>query len=126
MRKFTFGAVFTTILTILTGVLVSWADDAGAADAGAGGGLLPIIGYLAFFGIIMYLLVFLPQRRKDKKAKELMNSLQVGHRVTTHSGIVGKVVNIKDDVVTVESGVERTQIELKKWAIRDVDKPIEA
>jgi preprotein translocase subunit YajC len=90
------------------------------------GGFLPIVGYLVFFGGIMYLMVYMPQKRKDKKAKELMNSLQVGHRVTTHSGIVGKVVNIKDDVVTVESGVERTQLEVKKWAIRDVDKPVEA
>ena len=96
------------------------------AEGGGSGGIITIVGYLLFFGVIMYLMVFLPQRRKDKKAKELMNSLQVGHRVTTHSGIVGKVVNIKDDVVTVESGVERTQIEVKKWAIRDIEKPIEA
>jgi len=102
----------------------AWASE-GAAEGGLGG-FLPIVGYLLFFGAIMYLMVFLPQKRKDKKAKELMSSLQVGHRVTTHSGIVGKVVNIKDDVVTVESGVERTQLEIKKWAIRDVEKPIEA
>ena len=125
MKKVLSGLTLS-ILTIMAGVAASWAEAATGAEAGAGGGLLPIIGYLAFFGIIMYLLVFLPQRRKDKKAKELMNSLQVGHRVTTHSGIVGKVVNIKDDVITVESGVERTQIEFKKWAIRDVEKPIEA
>ena len=96
------------------------------ADAGGLGSFIPIIGYLVFFGGIMYLLVYRPQKRKDKKAKELMDSLQVGHKITTHSGIVGKVVNIKDDVITVESGVERTQLELKKWAVRDVDKPIEA
>jgi len=115
------------IIPILTFLNISHADAPVAPDGGGGlGGLLPIVGYLVFFGGIMYLLVYMPQKRKDKKAKELMNSLQVGHRVTTHSGIVGKVVNIKDDVVTLESGVERTQIELKKWAIRDVDKPIEA
>ena len=118
-------ATLLSAVPFLAGATAGWAEGADAAEAGLGG-FVPIIGYLLFFGIIMYLLVFLPQKRKDKKAKELMNSLQVGHRVTTHSGIVGKVVNIKDDVVTVESGVERTQIELKKWAIRDVDKPIEA
>ena len=107
----------------MVSVTAGWAEG---TDDIAGGSMLPIVGYLLFFGVVMYLLVFLPQRRKDKKAKELMNSLQVGHRVTTHSGIVGKVVNIKDDVITVESGVERTQIEFKKWAIRDVEKPIEA
>ena len=113
------------LITVATGTITAWAEAA-PAEGGGIGSFLPIIGYLLFFGAIMYLMVFLPQKRKDKKAKELMNSLQVGHRVTTHSGIVGKVVNIKDDVVTVESGVERTQIEFKKWAIRDVEKPIEA
>ncbi|MDR3120576.1 MAG: preprotein translocase subunit YajC [Clostridiales bacterium] len=108
---------------------VGAAADSGAVDPAAAGGLasfLPLLGYLAFFGVVMYLMVYMPQKRKDKKAKELLNSLQVGYRVTLHSGIVGKIVNLKDDVVTVESSVERTQIEVKKWAIKDVDKPVEA
>jgi len=118
--------VLSAVLAIVAGTGAVWAD---AADGAAQGGLssfLPMIGYLLIFGLIMYFFIFLPQRRKDKKAKELMNSLQVGYRITTHSGIVGKIVNIRDDVVTVESGVERTQLDLKKWAIRDVDKPLEA
>ncbi|MCL2057991.1 MAG: preprotein translocase subunit YajC [Oscillospiraceae bacterium] len=124
MKKLLFKAAismmpFTAFATVARAEAVEGAE-------GAMGGFMPIVGYLLFFGVVMYLLIFLPQKRKDKKAKELMNSLQVGHRVTTHSGIVGKVVNIKDDVITVESGVERTQLELKKWAIRDVEKPIEA
>jgi len=125
MKKRLIGTLLSAI-PFSAGAITAWAESADAAAEGGLGGFVPIIGYLLFFGVVMYLLVFLPQKRKDKKAKELMNSLQVGHRVTTHSGIVGKVVNIKDDVITVESGVERTQIELKKWAIRDVDKPIEA
>ena len=117
------------VMACLTLVPAAWAEGGGDAAAPAQGGIesfLPMIGYLLFFGVVMYLLIYLPQKRKDKKAKELINSLQIGYKVTTHSGIVGKVVNLKDDVVTIESGVERTQLELKKWAIRDVDKPIEA
>ena len=124
MKKSILGFMFS-VLPFMAIALAGWAAE-GEAGAEGGGGLITIVGYLLFFGVVMYLMIFLPQRRKDKKAKELMSSLQVGHRVTTHSGIVGKVVNIKDDVITVESGVERTQIEFKKWAIRDVEKPIEA
>jgi len=105
------------------------ADTAATGDAAAEGGIatfLPMVAWIAFFGIIMYFMIYLPQKRKDKKAKELMNSLSVGQTVTTHSGVVGKVVNIKDDVVTIASGVERTQIEYKKWAIRDVEQQIQA
>ena len=101
------------------------------ADSADGGGaegnpMFTLLLYLGFFAVVMVIMVYLPQRRKDKKAKEMLASLKVGYTVTTHSGIVGRIMNIKDDVITIQSGVERTQIEFKKWAIKDVDKQIEA
>lgn len=125
MKKFFKGAILTSAV-IFSAAGAGWADSAGGEGGGLAGSMLPMLGYLLFFGVIMYLLVYLPQKRKDKKAKELMNSLQVGYRVTTHSGIVGRIINIKDDVLTVESGVERTRLDIKKWAVRDVEKPVEA
>ena len=87
---------------------------------------LPTLGSLVFFILMMYLLIFLPQKRRDKKAKEMLDSMQVGHQVITIGGISGKVVNIKDDEVTIETGVEKAKINLKKWAIKEVIKPIES
>lgn len=82
--------------------------------------------YIAFFIGIMYLLIFLPQKRRDKKNKEMLNTLSVGSNITTIGGITGKIVNIKDDELTIESGIENTKILVKRWAIKDVEKPIEA
>ncbi len=82
--------------------------------------------YIAFFIGIMYLLIFLPQKRRDKKNKEMLNTLTVGSNITTIGGITGKIVNIKDDELTIESGIENTKILIKRWAIKDVEKPIEA
>ncbi len=76
------------------------------------------------FGL-MYVMLILPQKRKEKKTKELLNSLQVGWAVTSIGGIYGKIVNIKDDEVTVETSVEKTQVVFKRWAIKDVVKPVE-
>ncbi|MDF2984584.1 MAG: preprotein translocase, YajC subunit [Eubacterium sp.] len=76
------------------------------------------------FGL-MYVMLILPQKKKEKKTKELLNSLQVGWAVTTIGGIAGKIVNIKDDEVTIESGVEKTKILVKRWAVKDVVKPVE-
>jgi len=90
------------------------------------GSLLVTVGYIVFFVVIMYLLVFLPQKRREKKAKQMLDSLQVGNDIVSIGGITGKVINIKDDEVTVETGVEKAKIVLKKWAIRDVVKPIES
>jgi preprotein translocase subunit YajC len=70
-------------------------------------------------------MIFLPQRKRDKKAKELMSALQVGNMIVSIGGISGKVINLKDDEVTVETSVEKTQVVFKKWAIKEVQKPLE-
>jgi preprotein translocase subunit YajC len=90
------------------------------------GSILVTVGYLAFFILIMYLLIFLPQKKRDKKAKAMLDALLVGDSVVTIGGISGKVINIKDDEVTLETGVERAKINIKKWAIKEVAKPIES
>ncbi len=91
-----------------------------------GGGIWLTVGYIVFFAVIMYFLIFLPQKKRDKKAKAMLDSMQVGNEVVTIGGISGKVVNIKDDEVTVETGVERAKINFKKWAIKEVVKPVES
>lgn len=93
---------------------------------GQGGGILLTVGYLLFFVVIMYLLIFLPQKRRDKKAKEMLGALQVGNNVVTIGGISGKVINLKDDEVTIETSVEKTKVNLKKWAVKEVIRPVES
>lgn len=84
-----------------------------------------LIWFAAIIGI-MYLLVFLPQKKRDKKAKAMLSAMQVGNNVITIGGITGKVINIKDDEVTIETGIEKAKINFKKWAIKEVSTPIES
>jgi len=90
------------------------------------GSLWISLAYIVFFILIMYLLVFLPQKKRDKKAKAMLDALKVGDNVVTIGGISGKVVNIKDDEVTIETGVERAKVNFKKWAIKEVIAPVES
>lgn len=99
--------------------------EEGASGLGAMGGIGFVI-YIVFIIGIMYLLVFLPQKRRDKKAREMINSLKVGDKIVTIGGVSAKIINIKDDEVTVETGIEKTKLVLKNWAVKEVDKPIEA
>jgi preprotein translocase subunit YajC len=92
---------------------------------GSQGGIISIVIYLVFFVALMYLMIFLPQKKRDKKAKEMLSSIQVGNNVVTIGGISGKVVNIKDDDIAIETSIEKTQLVFKKWAIKEVQKPIE-
>ena len=78
---------------------------------------------ILLFGL-MYVILILPQKKKEKKARQLIEQAIVGDKVVSIGGITGKIINIKDDEFTIESGNERTKLTVKKWAIKEVDKPI--
>ncbi len=85
-------------------------------------------GGLDFTWIIMLVLLvgmfFFMSRSNKKKEKEAANmrdSLQVGDEVTTIGGIIGKVVSIKDETFVLETTKAKTQIRFLKGAIRSVD-----
>ena len=65
----------------------------------------------------MFVLIVLPDRKRKKAAAELRNSLEVGDEITTTSGIVGKVVHVKDEFVTFETGEDRVRLKIAKWGI---------
>ncbi|MCX7920675.1 MAG: preprotein translocase subunit YajC [Clostridia bacterium] len=91
-----------------------------------GSGLTPLILSTVFMFALMYLMVILPQRKREKKTREMLSALQVGSNVITVGGVMGKIINIKDDEITVETSVEKTQVKFKKWAIKEVEKTIES
>ena len=75
------------------------------APSGQGGpGLSAFIIQIGLFIAIFYFLLIRPQRRQQAEHKQLLASLQRGDKVVTSSGIVGEVVHIKEDEVTVRSG----------------------
>lgn len=121
--------LFTT--AIMAGTLMSFvvsaAEESPAADQdSAKGGLLgdflPIIAMYALLFGAMYFILIRPQRKRQKKEDELRNSVILGDNITTIGGVTGRVVQIKDDEITIESSIDRTLLTFKKWAIRDVQK----
>ena len=73
--------------------------------------LLPLITVFLIFYVILYV----PQRRRQKKHKEYIESLKIGDDVVTESGIYGRVVNIKDESVTLV--LKKGEIEIMKSKI---------
>ena len=67
--------------------------------------------------VAMYLILFLPQKKQQKKDAAMRNSLDIGDEVITSGGIIGRVVSIKDNTVVIESTGDRTKIRLLKNAI---------
>ena len=70
--------------------------------------LLPLITVF----IIFYVILYIPQRRRQKKHKEYVENLKIGDNVITDSGIFGRIVNIKEEKVTLV--VKKGEIEILK------------
>ncbi|MBQ4639808.1 MAG: preprotein translocase subunit YajC [Clostridia bacterium] len=79
--------------------------------------LLPLV--LMF--VIFYFFLIRPQRKKDKKVKEMLAALKPGDRITTIGGIYGTITGIKDDTITLAIGSQRTEMVVTRWAIRQVE-----
>ena len=66
-------------------------------------------------GAVFYFFIIRPQSAARKKAEQMLGALKKGDDVTTAGGIVGRVVSVKDNLITIESGtaslvVERARI----------------
>lgn len=96
---------------------------AGAADAADQGSMGSIVlYYLVMFGVViamMYFIAIRPQKKKEKEAKEMRESLQIGDEVTTIGGITGIIVRKNEDTVVIETGGDRSKIRVKIWAISE-------
>ena len=70
--------------------------------------------------VAMWFVMIRPQKKKQKREQELKNSVIVGDSVMMMSGISGKVIAIKDDEVTIENGLARTQLTFSRAAIANI------
>lgn len=99
------------------------------AGAGAGtgtvdpmGGTVSMLVMLGMMFLVMWLFVFRPQKKQQKKDAEMRNSLEIGDEVTTIGGIIGRVIAIKEDTFVMETGSDRTKIRFRRAAIQAVEK----
>ena len=72
--------------------------------------------------VVFYFFLIRPENKKKKKLEDMRNQLAVGDEITTIGGIVGKIVSIKDDLITFETGEDRGRMQVTKWAISTTGK----
>ena len=99
----------------------------GAGQAtGGGSGWTVLLIYVAIFAVFGYFMIIRPNKKRKQQEEQLRASIMLGAQVVSIGGICGTIVNIKDDVITIESSIDRTLIEFKNWAIREIKNPVTA
>lgn len=89
-----------------------------------GGNLGSSIGSILLIVVMfvaLYFFMIRPQKKQEKQQNDMRNNLQVGDEITTIGGIIGKIVSIKEETITIETSHDRTKIRLLRSAVRNVD-----
>ena len=85
---------------------------------------LPMLLTMVLMFVMMYFVIYRPQKKEQARKATLLSSLEVGDSVITTSGFYGIVIDVTDDDVIVEFGNNKNcRIPMKKAAIEQVEKP---
>lgn len=77
---------------------------------------MALIIQLVLIVAIFYFLLIMPQRREQKRHREMIAALKPGDEVVTMGGLVGDIVTVKDDRVTLKTGDARVVVERARIA----------
>ena len=115
-------------LSVAAFALAETTGDAAAADGAANPEVSPVAALLSTFVpmvlivVVFWLFLIRPQRKKDKKIKEMLAALKVGDRVCTIGGIYGTITNIRDEnTITLAVGPQDVPVVFARWSIRNVE-----
>ena len=89
------------------------AQTAGGAPAGAGTTSLIM---MAVFVVIFYFLLIRPQQKKQKEHQAMLSKITVGDEVVTAGGILGKVIEVGDNFLTIEIA-ENVRIKVQRFQV---------
>ena len=92
----------------------------------AAGGMGSTVFMLVMMVAIMYFVMIRPENKRKKEAEEMRSAVKKGDKVVTIGGIVGVVVDVKDNKFVMETGADQVRIEFEKWALSSNETAAEA
>lgn len=78
---------------------------------GGNGSILMLLAQFLLIGLVFYFLIIRPQSQARKKAAEILAAIKKGDEVTTVGGIIGKVREVKDTTLVIESGTAQLVVD---------------
>ena len=102
--------------------IMTYLDTTAAGDTPANASnpwLMPVL--LVVMVVVFYFAMIRPQKKQEKETQAMLNSLEVGDTISTVGGIIGIIIKIRDDMLLIETGADRTKIQIAKWAVRKIE-----
>jgi len=93
-------------------------------DAGTGMGSTMLM--LVIMIGVFYFMLIRPENKRKKEAEQMRASVKKGDKITTIGGIVGTVVDVKENNIVIETSADQVRIELAKWALSTNETAAEA
>lgn len=84
--------------------------------------IVSFIVQMALIFAIVYFMMIRPRMQQEKKHRERLTQLKKGDEVVTAGGVIGEIIHMKDDRITIKSGESRMVIQRDK--ITEVHAPI--
>ena len=75
-------------------------------------------GMIILLIVLFYVLMIRPQKKREKQDKMMRDALTPGDRICTIGGIIGRVISIGEETITIETSSNHTRMKVFKWAIR--------
>ena len=91
----------------------------------ANGGASMLITLVLMMAVFYFMLIR-PENKRKKEAEQMRSSVKTGDRISTIGGILGTVVNVKDDKLVIDTSADQVRIEIAKWAISSNETAAEA
>ena len=102
----------------LAGRLSVWADGAQGSAPATGLFDPTMLIMIVVMVAVFYFFILRPEQKRKKAALQMRNDLMVGDTITTIGGIIGRVIAIKDETLTLEIGSDRTKVTIMRWAMQ--------
>ncbi len=75
---------------------------------------------LVFIFAVFYLLLILPQQRRQKKWQKMLGELKTGDRVVTSGGLRGTVIALRDDFIHLRVPPDNLRVEVQRSSVVSV------
>jgi preprotein translocase subunit YajC len=105
-------------MTAALGLVVPLLGAAAKKSSGS-----PALLILVVIAAGFYFLIYRPQQRKAKVLREQTKSFDVGDEVLTAGGIVGHIIDIEGDRITLETSVGASFVVLRQYVLRKLEEP---